>query len=138
MSLLLIKPQFDIWEPGEHTGTFRGNNLAFVTANEALLQYWSNDKLSSRVKELSLILEEDLMQIAQKNKYDLRGIGFIYGIDVFSAELAAQIRKKAFENLLLVETCGANRSLIKIIPPLTIDIKELKRGIEILKNSFGN
>ena len=39
MSLTLIRPELDIWSPGEHNGTFRGNNAAFVTATEAL-NWW--------------------------------------------------------------------------------------------------
>ncbi|HAP93692.1 MAG TPA: diaminobutyrate--2-oxoglutarate transaminase, partial [Desulfotomaculum sp.] len=42
LALTLIDPEFDIWAPGEHNGTFRGNNLAFVTATEALT-YWEDD-----------------------------------------------------------------------------------------------
>jgi diaminobutyrate-2-oxoglutarate transaminase len=30
MTLTLIRPELDAWRPGEHNGTFRGNNLAFV------------------------------------------------------------------------------------------------------------
>src|SRR5699024_9106844 len=30
MAITLIKPEYDIWDPAEHNGTFRGNNLAFV------------------------------------------------------------------------------------------------------------
>ena len=42
MSLCLFKPELDIWEPGEHNGTFRGNNPAFVTATAALDTYWAD------------------------------------------------------------------------------------------------
>ena len=40
MALVLIKPELDVWEPGEHNGTFRGNNPAFVTARVALEKFW--------------------------------------------------------------------------------------------------
>ena len=35
-SVVLIKRALDVWKPGEHNGTFRGNNHAFVTATAAL------------------------------------------------------------------------------------------------------
>ena len=41
MSLTLMKPELDVWSPGQHNGTFRGNNLAFVTAQAALVHYWT-------------------------------------------------------------------------------------------------
>ncbi|MFF9220325.1 aminotransferase class III-fold pyridoxal phosphate-dependent enzyme [Streptomyces viridosporus] len=32
MALTLSRPRYDMWKPGEHNGTFRGYNPAFVTA----------------------------------------------------------------------------------------------------------
>jgi diaminobutyrate-2-oxoglutarate transaminase len=45
LALTLLKPELDIWEPGEHNGTFRGINPAFVASTEALRTYWTDDKL---------------------------------------------------------------------------------------------
>src|SRR5699024_8229259 len=42
MAITLFKRELDIWGPAEHNGTFRGNNLAFVAATEAL-NFWEND-----------------------------------------------------------------------------------------------
>jgi len=39
MSLVLMRSELDQWEPGEHNGTFRGNNLAFVSAAAAIETY---------------------------------------------------------------------------------------------------
>ncbi|RUV29678.1 aminotransferase class III-fold pyridoxal phosphate-dependent enzyme, partial [Mesorhizobium sp. M7A.F.Ca.MR.148.00.0.0] len=41
LSIVLIRPDLDIWKPGEHSGTFRGNNFAFVTAG-AMCKMWSD------------------------------------------------------------------------------------------------
>ncbi|MEX0707395.1 MAG: diaminobutyrate--2-oxoglutarate transaminase, partial [Woeseia sp.] len=48
LAILLMRPELDQWRPGEHTGTFRGNNLGFVAATEAL-KYWENDDLAQAV-----------------------------------------------------------------------------------------
>ena len=136
LSLLLIKPNIDIWESGEHTGTFRGVNLAFITATEALLQYWKDEKFAENVKTIANEFRESLLQISEKKLFSLRGIGFIYGIDVHDPEYASRIRKNAFEKGLIFETCGPSRSVIKMIPPLTTDIEELKKGIEIFNESL--
>ena len=50
-ALTLIRPEFDIFEPGEHNGTFRGFNHAFVTATAAIEEYWQNDHFSQDVDE---------------------------------------------------------------------------------------
>lgn len=39
-AIVLMKPELDQWKPGEHNGTFRGNNPAFITAKAALDNYW--------------------------------------------------------------------------------------------------
>lgn len=48
MSLVLFKPELDIWRSGQHNGTFRGHNLAFVTATKAIQHFWAdqNSKLN--------------------------------------------------------------------------------------------
>jgi diaminobutyrate-2-oxoglutarate transaminase len=45
LALTLIRPDLDIWAPGEHNGTFRGVNPALVTGTAALRAYWSDDTL---------------------------------------------------------------------------------------------
>ena len=45
LALTLIRPDLDIWKPGEHSGTFRGVNPAFVTGTAALRVYWQDKVL---------------------------------------------------------------------------------------------
>src|SRR5690606_29528172 len=47
MAITLIRPELDIWEPGEHNGTFRGISPAFVTAAESIRTYWADDALKT-------------------------------------------------------------------------------------------
>src|SRR3546814_17580533 len=47
MCLVLFRPELDIWKPGAHSGTFRGHNLAFATAAEALESTWSDGNLAA-------------------------------------------------------------------------------------------
>ena len=86
MALLLFKPHLDQWKPGEHTGTFRGNNLAFVASKVSLDNYWQNDNLSKAVKYKEEILKDSLTQIANKYKdvydIDVRGRGLVYGFEI--------------------------------------------------------
>jgi diaminobutyrate-2-oxoglutarate transaminase len=41
-SLVLLRTELDVWTPGEHNGTFHGNNLAFVGGTAAIDTYWSD------------------------------------------------------------------------------------------------
>ena len=140
MSLLLIKPELDIWEPGEHNGTFRGNLLAFIGATAAL-EYKGNINLEQDVKEKELFLKSYLTQqiVPISDKIAIRGIGMIWGIDVKNfggKSFAKAITSRCFEKGLIVEVAGRNSTVIKILPPLVIDMPTLKKGCSIIKEAF--
>lgn len=140
MSLLLIKPELDVWQPGEHTGTFRGNQLAFVGATAAL-EYRESINLEQEVKDKELFLKNFLtQQIATINeKIEIRGIGMIWGIDLKKfgdRDLPKRITSRCFELGLIVERVGRNDTVIKILPPLTTDLSMLKKGCLIIKQAF--
>ncbi|EPE93621.1 diaminobutyrate--2-oxoglutarate transaminase [Rhizobium grahamii] len=138
LSLLLLKPELDVWQPGEHSGTFRGNNLALVTATAALRKHWTTENLSKGVIETGRILMERLRQVAQSNQgsnLSVRGRGMMLGLDCSARELAAEIVRRAFKEGLVVERCGAEDQVIKLLPPLTIDRPTLQHGLDILEKS---
>ncbi|MFK2822044.1 diaminobutyrate--2-oxoglutarate transaminase [Arcobacter sp. YIC-80] len=134
MALVLLKPDLDQWKPGEHTGTFRGNNLAFVAAKVAIEQYWQNDDLSNAVKYKEKIIKEKLEKIAEKHKDELdvtvRGRGLAYGFDIKGDNsIASDLSSMAFEEKLIVETCGSEDQIVKFLPPLIIDEDTLVEGL---------
>jgi diaminobutyrate-2-oxoglutarate transaminase len=140
MSLLLMKPELDIWEPGEHNGTFRGNQLAFVGATAAL-EYRENSSLEQDVKTKELFLKNFLsQQISPINEnIAIRGIGMIWGIDLANfggRNLSKNITMCCFEKGLIVESAGRNDTVIKLLPPLTIDMPTLKKGCSIIETAF--
>jgi diaminobutyrate-2-oxoglutarate transaminase len=136
-SLVLIKPEIDIWDPGEHCGTFRGNNLAFVTAAEAL-RYWETDDFSKEIVRKSEILHQWLKEFFEKRSQklnEIRGRGFIWGIDCGSGEIAGRVSREAFERGLIIETAGRESHVVKVMPPLIIDETGLKKGLGIIQES---
>lgn len=134
MAMLLMKPDLDQWKPGEHTGTFRGNNLAFVAARVAIDQYWSNDDLSNAVFYKEKIVRERLEKIAAKypeHDIEVRGRGLVFGFEVRSdCAAAGEISAKAFEKGLVIETAGSENQVVKFLPPLIIDEETLNTGLE--------
>ena len=49
MSIVLHKPEIDVWKPGEHNGTFRGNQLSFV-AGKAAIEYLLENNVEAETK----------------------------------------------------------------------------------------
>lgn len=134
LAMLLMRPELDQWQPGEHTGTFRGNNLAFVAATEAL-KFWDTNDLADAVAYKGKIIEEELSKIAEKYKdahMTLRGKGMIWGLEVGQTGMASEISKAAFAEGLLIETAGSNGQVLKFLPPLIIEEELLREGITII------
>lgn len=135
MALCLIKPELDIWEPGEHNGTFRGNNMAFVTATEAL-NFWEDPGFSQAIFRKGLIVKEHLnhlMESYPEEISEIKGRGLIHGI-VFKTEgTGSLLSSTCFENQLLAETSGADSDVVKLLPPLTISEEDLNKGLSILE-----
>lgn len=133
MAITLIKPELDLFGPGEHNGTFRGNNAAFITATEAL-NYWKNDHFSNRIETKAIILQQKLDEIVQrypKLDGERRGMGLMQGI-AFSPGIAEKISMQAFQSGLILETSGTDSEVIKLMPPLTIDEDGLLEGLQLL------
>lgn len=138
MAITLIKPEIDIWEPGEHNGTFRGNNLGFVAAAEAL-EYWRTEEFQNDIGLREAQIRQSLEGVAKEYPElsgTIRGRGMIQGIAFDKAELAGRLSEIAFEQGLILETSGPHSEVAKLMPPLTIEMNTLTQGLGILKNSM--
>jgi diaminobutyrate-2-oxoglutarate transaminase len=138
LAMLLMRPELDQWQPGEHTGTFRGNNLAFVAAAEALA-FWDNDDLAQAVQYKSGILQAELERIAEKFpelEARVRGIGMIWGLELPQPGVASEASQEAFGRGLLIETAGAQDQVLKFLPPLIIEEELLREGLDIVEKSL--
>lgn len=136
MALVLFKPEHDVWSPGEHNGTFRGNNPSFVTAQVALEHFWSDDVLEkstlAKGKRVATALEEVAGAVPGVST---RGRGLVHGLVFDDASQAGKVCQVAFERGLLAETSGASDEVVKLLPPLTIAEDELDQGLHILSDA---
>jgi diaminobutyrate-2-oxoglutarate transaminase len=133
MAILLIRPEYDCWRPGEHNGTFRGNTHAFVTAEVALRKFWADKAFAGSASNKAALVASRLSAISdQIPAARLKGRGMMIGIDVGSGQLAAQICRRCFENGLIIETSGARDQVVKVLAPLTTPVDLLERGLGIL------
>jgi diaminobutyrate-2-oxoglutarate transaminase len=135
LSLALIRPELDVWQPGEHSGTFRGFNHAFVTATQALRTYWSDDKLEKSTRARGERVFRALQDIAvgyPEAGLTVRGRGLGRGLRFEDPEQARQVRTAAFERQLLMETSGPRDDVVKLLPPLTTTDVDLDEGLSIL------
>ncbi len=139
LSIVLFKRDLDIWKPGEHNGTFRGNNHAFVTATAMLKEYWSDLTFSKNIelksRHLSMRLEEIKSSFNHVIK-ETRGRGMMRGLCFYDPAIAQDIVSMVFAKGLIIERAGPNDEVIKCLMPLTITMEQLNEGLDILENTI--
>lgn len=137
LALTLFKPDLDVWEPGEHNGTFRGHNPAFVTG-AAALDFWADGTLEVDTAAKGEQVSTGLATIAARHDVDIvdvRGRGLLWGMEFADRAAAPAVCADAFDNGLLVETSGPDGEVVKVMPPLTTTPEQLERGLDILARS---
>lgn len=137
-AVVLMKPGLDQWKPGEHNGTFRGNNLAFVTAKSAIDHYWSDDSFSKEIKRKGRYISDRLENIVAQygeGNFVTKGRGMFQGINCVNGEIAGKITSTAFKKGLIIETSGADDHVVKFLCPLIISDDNLKKGIDIVESA---
>ena len=138
MALNLVRRSLDSWAPGEFSGTFRGNNLAFATSATMLETYWADSTLEKSTEQRGLAVRTALQNMSDefgRGQFVVRGNGLLCGLDVGSTELAAGIADAAFERQLIIETCGAGDTTVKLLPPLVISDDQLHDGLTRLNDA---
>jgi diaminobutyrate-2-oxoglutarate transaminase len=139
MSLLLIRRHLDQWNPADHTGTFRGNQLAFVAA-AAALDFWQQPEFLEGLERKASIARDFLQSevVALDQRIHVRGLGLLLGVDFGFAggTVAQKIARRCFDNGLIIERTGREDTVIKLMPPLTIPDELLLRGCRILRDAI--
>jgi diaminobutyrate-2-oxoglutarate transaminase len=137
MSVLLMNPRFDKWGPGDHTGTFRGFQLAFIGATAAL-EYRDECNLEEKVKERSEYMSNFVKSISRKHDLPVRGIGMIWGLDFANSKLplssVERIIQDCYEGGLIIESAGRHGTVLKLLPPLNIEMEYLQKGCKIIES----
>jgi diaminobutyrate-2-oxoglutarate transaminase len=134
MAIVLIRPEYDVWQPAEHNGTFRGNTHAFVTARIALEKFWLDQHFARDIVRKSALLTERLAEIAaMTSNTRIKGRGMMQGLDVGSGDLADEICRRCFASGLIIETSGPHDEVVKVLAPLTTPDEIFERGLAILR-----
>jgi diaminobutyrate-2-oxoglutarate transaminase len=141
-SLVLMRPELDLWRPGEHNGTFRGNNLAFVGATAAIENYWSvNGSFAEAIQMRSDLVFNRLGKIAAtlpSGAARVKGRGLLVGLEFNDPLIAQEASRRSFEQGLIVETCGVHQQVLKLLPPLNIGVRDLQFALDLIADAILN
>lgn len=140
LSVVLYDEKLDLWKPGAHAGTFRGNQLA-MAAGTATLKYIMENQLVDSVKVLGDRLMQNLQQIQENHPCigDVRGRGLMVGVEIVNPhggktaypELARKIQRACLERGLILELGGRFGTVVRFLPPLIITADQIDAISEI-------
>lgn len=144
LAVLGIRRAFDAWQPGAHSGTFRGNQMAMATG-KTTLEILARDRLPEQAATRGLWLTQALTFLKQRFPClgQVRGRGLMLGIEIvderlppssdgsypIDAPLAAEIQQCCFQQGLLLERGGRHGNVVRLLPPLTISPAECEIAV---------
>lgn len=144
VSVILYNERLDVWGPGAHTGTFRGNQLAFATGS-ALLDIFERDDILGNVHRRGAEVAARLDGLAARSARvsDVRGRGLMWGIQLTgpdplhpAGEVAHAVQAEALRRGLILEVGGRDDSVVRLLPPLNIRADVLGVALDILDSAL--
>ena len=148
LSVVIYNKKLDVWEPGAHAGTFRGNQLAMRAGTVVMNRVSKPDFLDDVVKK-GEIFAKRLEEIKSKVSIigDIRGKGLMRGIEFVdpksqsdslgakkaSGEIAALVQKRCFENRLVMEKGGRNGAVMRCLCALNVTMEDLEKALDIIE-----
>ena len=150
LAVLAYRSRYDVWRPGAHAGTFRGNQIALV-AGAATLEYIQVHRLHAEAARKGAVLMGHLRQLARDFPCigDVRGRGLMVGAEIvqrtatapgtsapLDGGLAAAIKRACFDHGLMVETGGRHGAVLRFLPPLVITDAEIEQAMLRLQDAL--
>ncbi|MEY9929766.1 diaminobutyrate-2-oxoglutarate transaminase [Catenulispora sp. GP43] len=137
MSILLIREGFDAWDAGDHPGTFRGNQLAFVAACAAL-DLWQTPAFTAAMRAGAELMCRFWTEHALPG-VQVRCEGHAVGVDLSAVGggiLAGEVVRELFDRGLIVEATGRGNAVLKLMPALNTSLDALRRGCELVHDAI--
>ena len=142
VSVIMYREHLDVWTPGSHIGTFRGNNLAFASAN-AFLDVLAREDLLAQVRQRGDYLLAALRQLRLECMLisDVRGRGLMLGMEMSgcatagATEVATRFQREALRRGLIVEIGGRDDCVVRLLPPLNISLETADEALAIMRDA---
>lgn len=140
VAVILFDESLDAWGSGAHTGTFRGNQLAFAAGIRAV-EIIQRDDVLANVRELGAVALAGLTELADRHRFvaEARGVGLMLGLELIdpdtgepSSVAAVALQRAALERGLIVELGGRGDAVVRMLPPLNISRRTLDQALAIL------
>ncbi|MCX4696642.1 diaminobutyrate--2-oxoglutarate transaminase family protein [Streptomyces sp. NBC_01408] len=144
LAVIVYRSGLDVWAPGAHAGTFRGNQLA-MAAGTATLAFVRENRLAERAAVLGERMLAALRGLASAHPCigDVRGRGLMIGVELVdpdtgsaAPDLAAAVRQECLDRGLIVELGGRHAAVVRLLPPLTLTDEQAAAVLDRLADSI--
>lgn len=145
LSAIVYRRELDVWEPGAHIGTFRGNVVA-MASGYAAIEFAEKTKLLDHVTKLGEEALNYLRDISQESRSigEVRGKGLMIALELVKnkdtkepdKEIVTKILAKLFKKGILAWKAGHYGNVIRLLPPLVITRELMMKGLEILRDTI--
>jgi diaminobutyrate-2-oxoglutarate transaminase len=144
-AIILYNERLDVWAPGAHTGTFRGNQLAFA-AGAKTIQIFRRDDILGNVRRRGEQIAEQLSGL-RENQWvgEIRGLGLMWGVELVdpitrrpAGGLARAVQARALRLGLIVEVGGRDDCVVRFLPPLNVSADTVDTACGILSTALAD
>ena len=151
LAVIVHREELDVWRPGAHADTFRGNQLA-MAAGAATLAHVTDNRLAERAGVLGdrMLARLRALSADHPGMGDVRGRGLMIGVEMVDAEadrdacgarpaapaLAVAVRAEALRRGLIVELGGRHDAVVRLLPPLTMTDEQTEAVLERLADAI--
>jgi diaminobutyrate-2-oxoglutarate transaminase len=139
IAVILYHEDLDVWAPGAHTGTFRGNQPAFAAGAKAVELVRRDDLLGNvraRGEQVARTLEPLAAHPAVR---EVRGKGLMWGVELTApgdgrtaGQLAQEVQDRALRAGLILELGGRDDRVVRMLPPLNVTAQVMDIALTIL------
>lgn len=147
LALIAYHRQYDKWNPGAHTGTFRGNQIALVSG-AATLRYLRENDVPAAAARVGARLRAGLETLQARFDCigDVRGRGLMLGVEIVDPRgrrdarglppadgaLAKRIKRECLRQGMIIETGGRHGAVLRLLPPLVLTDAQADEILAIL------
>jgi diaminobutyrate-2-oxoglutarate transaminase len=144
VAIILYDERLDTWQPGAHTGTFRGNQPAFA-AGVATMKVIQRDGVLENVRQRGAQLMQHLGALREVTDWvaDVRGAGLMVGVELAdpvtgtpASEMAKRVQWEAVSRGLILELGGREDCVVRMLPPLNCTAEEIDAACRILREAL--
>ena len=144
IAVVFYNKRLDVWAPGAHTATFRGNQLAFaagIAAVKIIQRDGCSTTYASRAPTRSSASTSSTPSTTSSARCAASASCSGWRSSIRrpappDSALALRIQRGALERGLIVELGGRDDCVVRLLPPLNVTRETLDQALDVMESTF--